>query len=487
MKQIAPFTVHVIVGPTQSGKSTFLRNHFSNYCIVSSDEERRFLLGKDSHRYDGDMFSVSSQAFSVLYAKVEAAMQSMVPHIFVDTTGSCFEDIVGIAKRNGYNVHVVVMNLSKREYLRYTPEEEKFIVSKSVKKHTERISKLRSRDYHFRTNLKLQHLTTPNFSCEKAPYQFASDSFAVIGDIHGNLHRAKELLSKLDVDNIFWVGDVIDPKFPGASLSQTLSFVEERMNGGDIFLIGNHESYAYDRLKGKREALDIEDEYFVDTPRLLADPKLADKFLSLYERMIPFATVHPYLNTETRPVEISHAPVNRIHRCKPRFAHKNIRRYHNREQTHLQQLESYLEEMKNGCLPFHISGHITHNGDQIKHGPAFMIDTGGGYEEGLLTAVVMKDGHWAIEQAGSKGDFQSLRKERVFTVDPKTEKKINSLTSQGCQFISGTMSPSPSHDEQLETVKGAINLFTSKGINKLVVQAKHMGSRAVLRIKKVDK
>ena len=483
MKKIPAYCLHVMVGPTQSGKSTFLKNHFSNHCIISSDEERRFLLGKNSHRYDGDMFSVSSQAFSILYAKAEAAMQAMVPHIFIDTTGSCLEDLAPIAKKNGYNIHVVAMNLSRKEYLRYVSEADKLIVNKSIKKHAERLSKLRSKDYQFRTNLKSAHLLKPTFLCEAPPYQFSSDKFAVIGDIHGQVERARDLLSQVEpeVDNIFWVGDVLDPKGKDKNLEETISFVEERMDKGDVFLIGNHEAYAHERING-RKALDIEEEYFGDTPQLLANPELSNRFLSIFEKMIPFCTVHPFLNTQTRPTEISHVPVKRVYRCKPRFSNKNIRRYHNREDTHLNQLADYLEEMKNGCLPYHISGHITHNGDKIKHGPAFLIDTGGGFDEGVLTAVVLKDNYWTIKQSGVKGKFQSLKQEKVFEVDEATEKKINNLLKCGCPFISGTMSPPPPFEGQLETARGAINLFRSKEINELIVQPKHMGSRATMRI-----
>lgn len=64
-----------------------------------------------------------------------------------------------------------------------------------------------------------------------------------------------------------------------------------------------------------------------------------------------------------------------------------------------------------------------------------------------------------------------------YRLDEKDVYWLNDFIKSGASFIAGTMSPSKSTQTELEPLSQALAYFKSKGIGKVVLQPKFMGSR----------
>lgn len=488
MINIPPYTVHIVIGPTHCGKSYFVKNNLKgNRLIISSDDERRYLLGKDYDKYDPLMLEISEPAFDLVRAKLEASMKARVPHIIIDTTGGNRTHHINLAKTWGYNVHFIVFDYKdKSEYYTYVKSNYS-LVSKLVRKYTkERLASIRSKEFDYRTNIKKREELV-EINLLEPDNIIDLDKYSVIGDIHQNIELAKEIVDKVPKP-IIWLGDFIDPKLSSvnhindidniSSLKDTLLFMRERLDQGDILIKGNHENYALKRIKGEKEPCLIENEYFSSTKELLANDKLRELFESIISNSLPYLTIK---TKRFRTVRISHAPCLEKYLCKPKYTLKNINWYRNRDKKVLEDLEPYLNQ-GHWNKPFHICGHISHDGNAIQHKNLFLIDTGAG-QGGLLTAFCMEHNKWYLSQVGRPNyDLASLKVPPKYEINDKTDRKINYFLNSGVRFISGTMSPSPVYKNQLESIEGALNLFKDKDIHDLMIQPKHMGNRCQVYI-----
>ncbi len=57
---------------------------------------------------------------------------------------------------------------------------------------------------------------------------------------------------------------------------------------------------------------------------------------------------------------------------------------------------------------------------------------------------------------------------------------VRHIKHQGTKFISGTMPPAPSTATELEPLESALEYFRKRGVEKVVLQPKYMGSRCQL-------
>ena len=121
-------TIIMLIGPSGSGKSTFAKNvlipqlskpmdtekNFTpNVQYISSDEIRQDILGYNFDKMDEIMTESSTQAFDILFTKLDAVTTYPINAEFVvlDTTGLSEQfrnDVIEIAKKNNYNLDAIV-------------------------------------------------------------------------------------------------------------------------------------------------------------------------------------------------------------------------------------------------------------------------------------------------------------------------------------------------------------------------------------------
>merc|ERR1712173_438983 len=64
------------------------------------------------------------------------------------------------------------------------------------------------------------------------------------------------------------------------------------------------------------------------------------------------------------------------------------------------------------------------------------------------------------------------------TLEPREKGRVGWLAQRNANFLSGTMSPADKLGDDLESLEAGIQYYKSKGINKLILEPKYMGSRA---------
>lgn len=527
-------TVIILVGPSQSGKSTWASlfkekvkavDPSIRCALISSDELRREVLGHDYDRYDNRMMGASAQAFDLIKSKLTAHTSFPVNNEFViiDSTGmdSQFRmDISQMARDNAYRVGVVMFDYPTSEYFKgVEPGRDREIVSKHVDTFKKRVLPTISRkhfDYSFSVKEKSDkffkdlEVSIPDYDLWKSCQLSTDKEVVFIGDIHEHVEALKEMKKKLPEDaQIVFLGDYLDK---GGKTAQIIPVVEEMMAAGAKMIIANHESYVGRRLKGEIGSTDKEAELFTSLPVLQKDPELAKRFLAIYDQSLPFV----HFSNERVSAFATHAP------CQNKFlgkmsesAKKAQRNFYFKGRT-LEEMSEELtfvrDETKNSH-PLHIFGHVAHGFKRLEDKNKVWLDTGAVYG-GKLSALILKPtGDSRVIHVPcvplTEGDlFRFVKKEEVQEVVEDTqlpEKKspefkakvktkveqlieqykleekdvfwLNDFIKSGASFIAGTMSPSKSTKTELEPISEALNYFKSKKIDKVVVQPKFMGSR----------
>jgi len=472
-KTITPYTIMCMVAPTGTGKSYWagrLKEKYPDLVVISSDEERRQLIGdspyinqEQSHyRYSPEMAQVSGPAFHVLKAKVESYCQCSSQHILVDSTGSpaTIDLIKPIAKRFNYSLVALVMEFADSGYYEYAIDRD--ITSKSIKQFKRK--SLSNLTEFIRLEIKDRDLF-PTLIRESKVYL---NKFSVIGDLHQEIDKANELIPKLEGTLIF-LGDYFDTKKSEAqshnSILKTLDFLEEQISKGNYLIRGNHENYIYGRLTNKHKACEIEPEYFNSVNLFLQHEDLKERFIQLYSYM----PIYIKVCCEGRDYSLTHAPVGPKYRCRP-GQKANYKCYY--PSTGLYDFFSFVNNDSNDIF---ICGHVAHKGTLTPYPNKWFIDTGAAYG-GMLTGLICTRDSQKPRQVGETDTgLPTLDKPKEIPIE--YQYRAQRLLKEECSFISGTMSPGPASDTELEPLTNALNLFKQKGIRELVLDTKHMGSR----------
>jgi predicted kinase/predicted phosphodiesterase len=532
-------TVVILVGPSQSGKSTWAwhfvekikaKNPQLRTTVLSSDEIRREILGKDLDRYHPEMLEASEAAFDLLFSRLASVTRFPINNEFVvvDTTGLDPDfrfKVADLAKQNNYRVCVVLFDYSTNEYFKDVEGLTKTIVSKHVEAFKQRVLlgiKRKSYDYSFSVKSKEQDFFSQlevNIAdldlWERANFfEPISKPLAIIGDVHESVDALKELVSKLPENSqIVFLGDLFDK---GQDTANMLEYLEELVAAGAIVVVGNHESFVARRLLKKIEAISNEGELFSSLKVFQDNPDLAQRFLRLYEKMLPFAVFKNYGKT----IYVTHAPCYNSFLGKlSEKAQKFQRNFYfaSRESANMISELRFVEDESKNSHPIHVFGHIAHAMKHMEMKNKVWLDSGAVYGRKLSALVVSETGNRKIVSINStklvegkllvwkKADpetieiasvvSQSTASEAKTQAEPTSEKTdmdslvrkyklesediywLNAFAQSNAKFISGTIAPAKSNEQDLEPIVEALRYFKSKGVEQVILQPKWMGSR----------
>lgn len=535
---ITPHTVYILCGPTLCGKSTFagqlvkqagLLGFTSD--ILSSDMFRMGLLDNGSlsrwasieapeceneYRHSTGMLSASKQAFQLLFANLKAITSYPINTeiVVIDTTGmdeGFRKDVAAIAKLNYYKVELVTFEYKTRA--EYVPEgatkEQEELVLSSVDKFRKRVlPKLNAKEFDSRYRVKTRdfEFQKPGIEENARVQSYArcfheEENFAVIGDTHECVAELREMILKLETEfpkiRIVHVGDFLDK---GNNTIEMVNFIHERVVvGRDLLVEGNHESYVFKRLTGiVKPDLEMEKQNFSSVAILEAEGNegVREKFFNTMLFADPFLVIRAKSNKTATPIIITHAPCENKYIGKmSQYAMRAQRNYRvvDRSLSLFKELKWYYDEAES-IFPTHVCGHFAHEvtdpyGYRFKN--KIFIDTGCVYGYKLSAAVFKGgklDGYRSVDSTRPK--VEGI--EKNLGMPPKENKPfdindydleageirlLNQAIKNNVKYISGTMAPAPSKDLEIEPLHAAFDYFKKKGVSKVVVQTKEMGSR----------
>ncbi|MBR2283188.1 MAG: polynucleotide kinase-phosphatase [Ruminococcus sp.] len=249
----------LLMGASGAGKTTFARKHFSAGEILSSDRFRELVSGDEN-----DM-SASADAFELLHETADRRLKRMRLTV-IDATNAQKRDraaLIDIAKQNDLHAAVIVLDppekivMERRESRtdRGSGGVPVSAVRRQLSGVRQSVSKLRGEGFRF-----VHHLTTQEEidSAEIVRTKMWNDKreehgpFDIIGDIHGCYAELRELLCRLgykdDPDGIpvhpdgrkaVFIGDLCDR---GPENVKVLRLVMAMVRSGNALAVpGNHD------------------------------------------------------------------------------------------------------------------------------------------------------------------------------------------------------------------------------------------------------
>lgn len=525
-------TIIMLVGPTSSGKTHFCDNFLIpglknsiplnkkiNIQYLSSDAIRREVLGDTTlEKYADAMSFASEQAFNVFYKKLEAITSYPINAEFVilDTTGLAEEyrkRVLSIAQANHYKVDVVVFGFKDRkEFFRHVENPNNTIIHDHIKKlNTQVLKTLNKRDYNNVYKLRTKDFDQYNVAIENLDEYFSHHlekdcEYIIIGDVHGCLVELKELLIKnsfvIDADGIIaaptykrkiiLVGDYIDK---GPDSKGVVDFLY-RNKEHFILVLGNHENYVYKHFKGTLVESspipeDMKKEYLNTVYDFEGDSEILRKLSFLVESAKNFYKGDNFIVTHSPCLNKFLGKIDSKSLRNQRYIKVTRSNEFSDKESYVKKLEedlAFLKEESRYNLPYHIFGHIAFlNVLKIKN--KISIDTGCECGSKLTSVVVNPNGSIFYNTVMSKNlkpattilDIfkTSEAKEGFVDLEPAERFRIKKLIENKVNFISGTMAPSGSLQEEndIESLKLCLDYYKYKGVNEVILQIKYMGSR----------
>lgn len=434
-------TIILLVGPSQSGKSTWASlfkekiNQLDNelrVSVISSDAIRRELLGEDLDRYSPKMMEASEAAFDLLFSKLKAVTQYPINNEFViiDTTGLDTEfrkRIQDHAKTVCYRTAVVIFDYAHSEYFK---DLEGFDAKHIVGRHVDTFKKgvlpnIKRKSYDFALTVKEKSMVTwkemtvnvidyPVWrKCNFTNKVFATEQdIMIIGDVHEHMIPVQQLLIKYPDKKIFFVGDIIDK---GNNTKQAVEEAVALMKQGAILVRGNHESFVARRIKGEVTELHNENDLFPSLKEIFADEDLKEKFMWLYEESLPFACI----KTHGKTIYITHAPCYNKYIGKLDATSQKFQRnfyFSSRDKDSMVDDLAFMKNEEKNSHPMHVFGHVAHGMKQVEYKNKVWLDTGSVYGNQLTALIVDKKGNkkFVSEKTSVifKGDLFSMQKSK---------------------------------------------------------------------------
>jgi len=334
----------------------------------------------------------------------------------------------------------------------------------------------------------------------------------VIGDSHECVGELRALITMIEARvptpyQIVHVGDYLDK---GGNTKEMIDYVAERFDAGDIFIRANHESYVSGRLLGQIRPEDVNPEKekanFSSLEVLLNDKEYAAKFLYVWAGSLPFLVARS--SPGNLPVYVTHAPADvrvlgKVHQFAIK-AQRNFRLGTRPGVTEIREELDWLYNQANYTHPLHAFGHVSHFTSQdpsrqnLLYQNKLLLDTGcvyGGHlsaaviEEGRLSYVLSVKSSVNVSNEKTTHPGKDLGKPVVkqqayhrdnYNLEEYELRQLSALLRQGVRYISGTMPPAPAHNGCLESLNAGLLWYKNKGIGKVMLQPKHMGSRGNL-------
>ncbi len=520
-------TIFLLVGPTECGKSTFAKNilipqlecscpeknFYANVQYLSSDSIRQEILGHNYDKYDEIMMESSGQAFHLLGEKLKMVTSYPVNAEFIvaDTTGLSLEfrnDVIETAKKNHYNIEVIVFDYKDRDEY-YKSERSKKVITKHIQRLKKEVLPLLSRENYnqiHRVKEKINkkedfHVEITDIEIYKKCLLDEQTKYVIVGDVH----ECVDTLIKLTESYGFYLengkikasdsvkeetkfvllGDWIDK---GKKTREITEFLFENREHF-IFLKGNHENFVYNKIKGNIKGVEKEimDNFFDSIPAFEEDSELFRKFEELYLDSKPFVK---RIGFKGSSFIVTHAP------AKVRYLGKLDKKSQKKQRVFRLERDKSIEEQLNFLSeeavrnnPYHIFGHVAaKNAFSIKN--KCHIDTGAVYKNRLTSVVI--NGFKPVYNSVASLEGSDLEKlETLFNrrknvnINELSENdiyRLNYIAENRINFISGTMSPADKdiNSNNLESLENGLGYFAENGIDKVVLQPKYMGSRCTL-------
>ena len=526
--QLEPHTIYVAVGPSNCGKSTFFQKLFfatveqlqrttitAQPILLSSDQLRKDVLDKVT--YLGDAFDkefdklsyqsldLSDLAFKDLFHKIDiyTSYPISAPYIFIDSTGLWEEfrtRIEDLAKERFYNVKYILFLYNKtQDYYNWAGSTE---AKRIITKH---IAALRETKLPNGRVIKITKPTkevTVDVSLLNQDCITSSTELDIVGDIHSCYKNLTNIVSALGYDDglnhpenrqLVFVGDLIDR---GPDIEAVLNWFHNRLDlfreNKHFLITGNHERWT--KLALKRE-IDVDTsllKFFTDFKTLEGSSELSEKFLDVCSAMRP-CVISP--NSIITHVPCSLQAVGKLSFAACR--EQSTLRYPdtNEEISELITKFAQTETLRGKIRVF---GHISFNEPLVYRG-AYGIDTGAD-KGNLITALKLAQSRkpelvsLPSEYNVGSGDrtYSFNYPQRVLptlnfdSLSPHQRRRIFNAAKNRINFIAPTISPPAAHEDQLESIASAIDLYTSYGIKDLIIQTKHMGSRCQVYLDRLN-
>jgi len=258
-----------------------------------------------------------------------------------------------------------------------------------------------------------------------------------------------------------------------------------------VYLVrGNHERYVYKRLKGILQPNDkLDNEFFQSYQVLSQNEELRNKFFHLYENVM--VDQLKFVRGREKSIILTHAPCSNLYLDKhdSKSVGKQVNFYFSsRDPEKMLEELKFIEDEANSNHPWHLFGHVAHDGRQPKvvKNKVFM-DTGC-VHGGKLSAAVFNGRHMDFITVDSRHEVHGLislekketKLEKILRseirLSEEDEKTVSRVIKGGAKFISGTMAPASANGLDIESLESALEYFKSK-VSSVILQPKYMGSR----------
>lgn len=518
-------TVVILCAPSNAGKSYFCNNYLVpqlqkqgvSVKLISSDSIRQeLILDTTAGKHEQRMLHVSEQAFKLLYAQVDAHTSYPVNTqiVVVDTRGMSPEfrnDIKEIAKKNNYNVSVIMMDYKNRDdYYNNGEDLDKRFITKDINKFKiEVIKEIKTKDFESIYAIKNKNFddviinVTDKNEYDKNLLTGSASDYITIGDIHGCYDDLIRLLNKAEFEvtnnqiiipkgnstKIILVGDIIDK---GPNIKEVIDLVYKNQEIITM-VIGNHENFVYKYLKGmiKPGTLTQEfiDDYFNTTTLLKDDEVTRTKFYDIVDKS------HPFLIHEN--FVVTHAPCNQKYigklsnyslKAQRNFSYPKAKDYETKEDYNRAILGAFSFLVEDGAYnkPYHIFGHVAVE-DAKLYKNKIALDSGAVYNNKLTGVIIPYRGKpFFINTSSGKERTEELinifpKQDYVVQfseLEPRERGRIFFAAENKINFLAGTICPADKNMDtmELESLKDGLDFFKGKGQTKVMLQKKYMGS-----------
>lgn len=528
----------LLVGASGSGKSTFARQHFAQYEVVSSDECRARVSNDENSK------DATNDAFDLLYYIVGKRLKRGLLTV-VDATNvqaSSRKGLVELAREHHVLPVVIVLDMPQKvcEARNQTRADRNFgghVLRQQLQQLKRSIKGLKREGFRKIYRLK----TTEEVACitgivrEKLynDKKHLSGPFDIIGDIHGCYDETVALLTKLGYElktvedngsnfgieashpqnrQVIFLGDLVDR---GPNSPAVLKLAMSMVHSGVAWCVpGNHDLKLHKKLKGKQVAIN---HGLAETLAQLEGE--SPEFIDQVKEFL-YGLVSHYVFDEGKLV-VSHAGIKEEMQGRGSGA---VRAFCLYGETTGEIDEFGLPVRYNWASEYRGKAKVVYGHTPVPEAEwlnkTIDIDTGcvfGGkltalrYPEETLVSVVAKQVYSEPIRPLEPEKEEVLSHQQVdddlLDIEEVTGKRIvqtrlrNNITIQEENSISAlevmsrfainpkwliylppTMSPCATSElpDFLEHPQQAINYYKSRGVEKIVCEEKHMGSRVVL-------
>ena len=254
----------VLIGASGAGKSTFARRHFLPTEILSSDTMRGWVSD------DENSLEATTDAFAALHFLANMRLKNY-RSVVVDATNVQFDarkPLVALAKANDLQAIAIVLDVPERVCQdRNAQRPDRNFGPHVVRNHIMALRRsmrgLQREGFRYVFRVPYDEIDTVEIVRENV-WTNKSDvagPFDIIGDVHGCLHELTDLVGELGyavVDGkvqprpdrkLVFVGDLVDR---GPDSAGVLRFaMDAQQNAGAIIVPGNHDEKLLKKLRGK--------------------------------------------------------------------------------------------------------------------------------------------------------------------------------------------------------------------------------------------